>query len=87
MHDFKYLTSRVFTVQDMEHTFDNFSTVLQSGLNGRKKLFVFDERNNQLVEKSEMHSGWSDHAFVEVLITGEQVAIGGWDGEQSMNQT
>lgn len=96
MHDFKYFTSRVINVQDMEHTFGNFSTILQSGLNGkiyicggkqRKKLFEFDERNNSLVEKSEMHSGRSNHAFVEVMLTGELVAIGGWDGEQSMNQT
>lgn len=34
-----------------------------------------------------MHSGRSNHAFVEVMLTGELVAIGGWDGEQSMNQT
>ena len=34
-----------------------------------------------------MHSGRSNHAFVEVLLTGELIAIGGWDGEQSMNQT
>jgi len=34
-----------------------------------------------------MHSGRSNHAFVEVTLTGELIAIGGWDGEQSMNQT
>jgi hypothetical protein len=28
MHDFKYFTSRVINVQDMEHTFGNFSTIL-----------------------------------------------------------
>ena len=96
MHDFKYFTSRVINVQDMEHTFGNFSTILQSSLNGkiyicggkqRKKLFEFDERSNALIEKSEMHSGRSNHAFVEVTLTGELIAIGGWDGEQSMNQT
>lgn len=78
----------------MEHTFGNFSTILQSSLNGkiyicggkqRKKLFEFDERSSSLIEKSEMHSGRSNHAFVEVTLTGELVAIGGWDGEQSMN--
>ena len=33
-----------------------------------------------------MFSGRSNHAFVEVLSTGELVAIGGWDGERAMNQ-
>lgn len=28
MHDFKYFTSRVINVQEMEHTFGNFSTIL-----------------------------------------------------------
>lgn len=32
-----------------------------------------------------MYSGRSNHAFVEVTLTGELVAIGGWDGEKSMN--
>jgi hypothetical protein len=34
-----------------------------------------------------MYSGRSNHAFVEVTLTGELVALGGWDGEKSMNQT
>lgn len=34
-----------------------------------------------------MFSGRSNHAFVEVTLTGELIAIGGWDGEKSMNQT
>lgn len=79
----------------MEHTFGNFSTILQSKINGRiyicggkqrKKLFEYDERNSALIEKSEMHFGRSNHAFVEVLSTGELIAIGGWDGEKSMSQ-
>jgi hypothetical protein len=33
-----------------------------------------------------MYSGRSNHAFVEVLLeTGELIALGGWDGERSMN--
>lgn len=51
----------------------------------RKKLFEFDEINSILIEKSEMFSGRSNHAFVEVTKTGELVAIGGWDGEKSMS--
>jgi hypothetical protein len=35
MHDFKYFTSRNINVQEMEHTFGNFSTILQSALNGK----------------------------------------------------
>ncbi len=34
-----------------------------------------------------MHFGRSNHAFVEVPLTGELIAIGGWDGERSMSQT
>lgn len=52
----------------------------------RKKLFEYDERNGILIEKSEMHHGRSNHAFVEVTLTSELVAIGGWDGEKSMSQ-
>lgn len=94
MHDFKYFTQKVVNLQNMEHTFGNFSTILQSQLNGkiyicggkqRKKLFEFDERGVTLIEKAEMHFGRSNHAFVEVLTTGELVAIGGWDGEKSMS--
>ena len=50
-------------------------------------MFEFDERNDYLLEKSEMHFGRSNHAFVEVTLTGELIAIGGWDGEKSMCQT
>ncbi len=39
-----------------------------------------------MIEKSEMHFGRSNHAFVEVFTTGELIAIGGWDGEKSMSQ-
>ena len=94
MHDLKYFTSKTFNIQDMDHPFGNFSSILQSKANGkiyicggkqRKKLFEFDERNQILIEKSEMFSGRSNHAFVEVLSTGELVAIGGWDGERAMN--
>ena len=28
MHDLKYFTSKVINVQNMEHTFGNFSTIL-----------------------------------------------------------
>lgn len=93
LHDLKYFAQRTVNLQDMEHTFGNFSTILQSQVNGRvyvcggkqrKKLFELDERANCLVEKSEMFFGRSNHAFVEVL--GELVAIGGWDGEKSMSQ-
>jgi hypothetical protein len=49
-------------------------------------LFEFDERNGVLIERAEMYSGRSNHAFVEVLLgQGELVALGGWDGERSMN--
>jgi hypothetical protein len=55
--------------------------------NSEKKLFEFEERNNSFVKKSEMHPGRSNHVFVEVMLTGELVAIVSWDWEQSMNQT
>ncbi|CDW85029.1 kelch motif family protein [Stylonychia lemnae] len=95
MHDLKYFTQKTLNIQEMEHTFGNFSTILQSSLNSRiyvcggkqrKKLFEYDERNGVLIEKSEMHYGRSNHAFVEVTLTGELIAIGGWDGEKSMSQ-
>jgi len=47
-------------------------------------LFEFDERNWTLIERSEMINGRSNHAFVEIPLTGELVAIGGWDGERAM---
>ena len=50
----------------------------------RRKLFEFDERNWTLIERSEMINGRSNHAFVEIPMTGELVAIGGWDGERAM---
>lgn len=34
-----------------------------------------------------MINGRSNHAFVEIPMTGELVAIGGWDGERAMAQT
>jgi hypothetical protein len=53
----------------------------------RRKLFEFDERNLTLIERSEMINGRSNHAFVEIPMTGELNAIGGWDGERAMTQT
>ena len=94
MHDLKFLHSRTFNIADMEHPFGNFSAILQSQMTGRiyvcggkqrKKLFEFDEKNSVLIEKSEMFFGRSNHAFVEVIETGELIAIGGWDGEKSMS--
>lgn len=34
-----------------------------------------------------MINGRSNHAFVEIPLTGEFIAIGGWDGERAMSQT
>lgn len=34
-----------------------------------------------------MINGRSNHAFVEIPMTGELIAIGGWDGERAMAQT
>jgi hypothetical protein len=41
----------------------------------RRKLFEFDERNLTLIERSEMINGRSNHAFVEIPMTGELIAI------------
>jgi len=96
MHDLKYFTSKTIDLQNVEHPFGNFSTIIQCSLNGniyicggkqRRKLFEFDERNWTLIERSEMINGRSNHAFVEIPLTGELVSIGGWDGERAMAQT
>jgi len=81
-------------LRDVEHPFGNFSSILQSTLNGkvyicggkqRKKLFELDEQTERLIEKADMHYGRSNHAFVQADMNGELVAIGGWDGEKSMS--
>ena len=96
MHDLKYFTSKTIDLKHVEHPFGNFSTILQCSMNGRiyicggkqrRKLFEFDERNWTLIERSEMINGRSNHAFVEIPLTGELIAIGGWDGERAMAQT
>jgi len=95
VHDLKYLKQRVVNLKDVEHPFGNFSSILQSSLNGviyicggkqRKKLFEFEEASERLIERQDMHFGRSNHAFIQVKETGELVAIGGWDGEKSMSQ-
>lgn len=95
MHDMKFLTQKVINLKEVEYPFGNFSTILQSQVNSkiyicggkqRKKLFELDERNETLIEKAEMQFGRSNHAFVEVPLTGDLVAIGGWDGDRSMGQ-
>jgi hypothetical protein len=40
-----------------------------------------------LIERSEMINGRSNHAFVEIPMTGELIAIWGWDGERAMAQS
>ena len=96
MHDLKYFTSKTIDLRQVEHPFGNFSTILQCSMNGkiyicggkqRRKLFEFDEKNWTLIERNEMINGRSNHAFVEIPLTGELVAIGGWDGERAMAQT
>lgn len=78
----------------MEHPFGNFSSILKSkktwkiyisGGKQRKKLFELNETDNKLIEKCEMYHGRSNHSFVEASLYSELLAIGGWDGEKSMN--